>query len=311
MRLSSAGIAAAIGASCIWGVSPVYFHALSHFAPIDVLSHRIVWGCVFTGLFCLATGRGPAIAVALGTRRQVAGLALSACLISVNWFTFLWAVQAGRVTESGLGYYLMPILSVGLGVALLGERLDRRQWAAVGMAALAVAVLAAGTGSAPVVPLILAGSFACYGLVRKRLGVGAITGFQIEVMLLAPLALGWILLGPRGAVTAGSEGWLGAGTGSLWLLLLAGPLTGLPLILFAEAARRLPYSTVGVIQYVNPTLQVLVAVMVLGEAVTPWHVAALGLIWIGLALYTASLIDQERAARRTPIASAGDATTVR
>jgi len=311
--LSGAGIAAALAASTIWGMAPVFFSALSAVPPLELLAHRVLWGCLFTGAFCLATGRAPRIAATLGDRRLLAGLGLSAALISINWFTFLWSVQAGLVTESGLVYFLLPIVSVALGVAVLGARLSRAQWAAVALAGLAVATLAVGRGTAPVIPVVLAVSFACYGLLRKRLGVGAIVGFQVEAMLIAPLALGWLALVHAGVVSGPTlgGGLFGTDAGLSLLLVLAGPVTGLPLILFAEAARRLPYATTGVIQYVNPTLQVAVATLVLGEATGPALWVALGLIWAGLALYSRSLFLQDRAARRARIASAGVATTVR
>jgi len=302
------GVIAALIASTIWGGGPLFFNQLSHVPPVELLAHRMVWGAVFVGAFCWATGRGPRLRAAFADPRQRWPLLASALLIALNWFVFLWSVQAGRVTEAGVGYYLMPLVSVLLGTALLGERLSHRQWVAVGAAASAVAVLSVGIGAAPWLPVTLAVSFSLYGLIRKRIATGAIVGFQAETLMLVPLALLWLGLVHSGAVLEEVDrpgGLFGADPRTSLLLVLAGPYTGLPLILFAEAARRLAYSTTGMIQYLNPTLQVGCAGLILGELFTPWHVVALGLIWAGLALYTLELLRLERAARKASIAPAG------
>ena len=182
---SGAGIAAGLGAAVIWGLNPLYFNLLAHVPPVELLAHRIFWGALFVLGWCALTGRIAGLRACFASRRLGWGLALSAALITVNWLVYLIAIQAGRVTEAGLGYYLMPLVSVALGVAVLGERLSPRQWGAVALAALAVALLLAGEGPLPAIPLTLAVSFATYGLVRKRLGVGAVTGFAAEVVLLA------------------------------------------------------------------------------------------------------------------------------
>jgi len=312
VRPGVAGVAAALAASAIWGTAPVFFAALAHVPPLELLAHRVLWGAAVVVAFCLATGRGARLAATVMDPAALAPLAASALLVSANWFTFLWAVQAGRVTEAGIGYYLMPLVSVLLGVLVLGERLGARRWAAVGCAALGVGLLSAGLGAAPWVPLILAGTFSVYGLIRRRVGTGAVTGFAVETLLLAPLALGWLaavhlwgIAGPTGR----AGGLFGTDAATTLLLILAGPVTGVPLILFAEAARRLAYATAGMIQYLNPTLQVAVAILVLGEAVTPWHGAALAAVWTGLALYTSGIRRQERARARASAASSGVSTT--
>lgn len=301
------GVAAALVASAFWGCGPIFFSFLTHVPPLELLAHRVVWGAVTVGLFCLLTARGPRIWAALRDRRQVLTLLGSSLLIAVNWFTFLWSVQAGRVTEAGIGYYLMPLVAVLLGVLVLRERLSSRQWAAVGTAGAAVGVLSVGLGAAPWLPLTLATSFAVYGLIRKRAETGAITGFLIETILLLPLALGWLLAAEWGAVgpTGRPGGLFGADGATTALLIVSGLYTGLPLILFAEAARRLTYATTGMVQYLNPTLQVASAGLVLGEAFTPWHFGALGLIWLALGLYTLELMRLERASRMQAMAAAG------
>ncbi|MDT8344281.1 MAG: EamA family transporter RarD [Thermohalobaculum sp.] len=309
-----AGLWAAIAAATIWGVAPLFFAMLRHVPAEELLAHRTIWAAVFVGGFCLLTGRTGRIAAALGDARERRVLAMSACLIGANWFIFLLAIQAGRVTECGIGYYIMPLMGVVLGVAVLGERLDRAQWAAVGLAVLAVVVLSAGTGSAPWLPLSLALSFSLYGLLRKRAATGAISGFVVETMLLAPLALVWVW-------GAGAFGWTGfsGGTGGHFgadlrtslLLVAAGPVTGVPLILFAEAARRLAYSTTGLVLYIGPTLQVLLASLVLGEHLTGWHYGALPMIWLALGLYSTSALLRDRASRRAATALSTVSTTIR
>lgn len=309
-----AGLMAAIAAATIWGVAPLFFVLLRHVPPEEVLAHRTLWGAVFVGVFCLVTGRTERIRAALAGRRERRVLAMTAGLIAINWFVFLAAVQAGRVMESGIGYYIMPIVTVVLAVAVLGERLDRAQWAAVALAGLAVVVLSAGTRSAPLVPLALALSFSFYGLLRKRAETGAISGFVVETMFLAPVALFWIA-GAAAFGWTGISGATGGQFGADWetslLLIAAGPVTGVPLILFAEAARRLRYSTTGLVLYIGPTLQVIIAGAVLGEPVTDWHLVALPMIWTALALYSASAYRRERASVRAAMAASTVSTTIR
>lgn len=288
----------AVAAATVWGLSPIYYNALSHVPPLELLAHRVCWGGLVVAAFGAVTGRLPALRAALSDARERRGLIATAALIALNWYGFLWGVQSGHATESGLGYYIMPLVSVGLGVVLLGERLSRLQWAAVALAALAVATLTYGLGGVPWLALGLAATFALYGLMRKRMGTGPIVGFLAESALIGPLALVWIL-GVEFAGWVGPDGRAGGMFGADWatalMLVISGPLTGVPLILFATAARRMAYSTVGLIVYVNPTLQVAVAGLVLGEPFTPWHWAALAMIWVGLAFYSRESLRQDAA----------------
>ncbi|MEM9144640.1 MAG: EamA family transporter RarD [Pseudomonadota bacterium] len=279
------GVLAAFAANTIWGLNPLYFGLLDHVPAPELLAHRIFWGGVFAVVFCLASGRVGSVAGVFRSPCALAGLAVTAMLVTLNWLVYLFAIQSERVTEAGFGFYLMPLVAVTLGVVLLGERLGRLRWAAVALAALAVAGLAVSQESVPVASLVIAISFGTYGLLRKRMATGAITGFAVEALLLTPFALGWLLL-----VHDSRGGAFGADAGDTALLILSGPITGLPLILFAEAARRLAYSTVGILQYINPTLQIGCALLLLGEPVTPALVLALGLIWAALALYSLSLV---------------------
>jgi len=308
------GAAAAILASVLWGVNPLFFSLLGHVPTVELLAHRIFWAAVFVGFFCVFTGRAPRLRAALLDSRARRGLMLTACLITVNWGVFLYAIQAGRVAEAGVGYYLMLLVAVGLGVFVLGEDLSRLQTAAIMLAALAVLLLGIGLGAAPWLPVTLAISFSFYGLLRKRMETGSIVGFEVEALLLMPFAAGWIgLIWAMG--WSGSEaspgGWFGADLRTSLLLMLAGPFTGLPLILFAEAARQMKYSTASLIQYINPTLQVAGATLILGESVSMWFLVSLGIIWISLALYTREILRQEKASEIAASVSSTVSTTVR
>ena len=312
-RTKLPGFLAALGASCIWGVAPVFFTLLNDVPRDELLAHRAVWACLFVLGYCTATGRLPRVAATLRDGRVMAGLALSTFLMTSNWFIFLTAVAAGRVFDAGLGYYMMPLMSVALAVALLGERLSALQWAAIALAALAVGILSYGLGAAPWLPLMIGGSFALYGLVRKRIDVGSIVGFQAEALIVAPVALVWLAVihGLGWRFMDGSYGLFGADLRTSLLLAASGIVTGLPLILFAEAARRLPYATLGLMQYLNPTIQIAAAGLILGEVFTQWHWWALALIWCALALYGRELLRQGRARRSAAIISSTVASSLR
>jgi chloramphenicol-sensitive protein RarD len=216
-------------------------------------------------------------------------LVVAAVLIALNWLVFIHAVQVGHALEASLGYYVFPLFAVALGYLALGERFTPLQAAAIGLASLAVVILGVGLGTPPWTALILASSFAAYGLIKGRVRLGPVVSVLFETALLAPLALVWLWglhagawtdLGGRSGGLFGRDLWTSA-----WLVL-AGPLTGIPLMLFSYAARRIPYATLGLVQYLNPTLQFAVAVMLFGEPFTPWHAVAFPLIWFALALYS-------------------------
>jgi chloramphenicol-sensitive protein RarD len=295
-----AGFFAALTASVIWGFSPVFFSLLNGVPRDEVLAHRTGWACLFVLAYCIATGRMGRVGATLRDGRVMRSLMLSATFMTVNWFIFLLAVSAGRVFESGIGYYMMPLMSVGLGVALLGERLSRLQWLAVVLAAVAVAVLSFGIGAAPWLALALGGTFAAYGFIRKRTDVGSIVGFQVEILLVTPAALMWLAgvhwLGWQG-IGGGVPAQFGADGFTSLMLVASGIMTGLPLILFAEATRRMEYSTVGLMQYLNPSIQIVAAGILLGERFSPWHWSALALIWCALAIYGRELLRQGRERR--------------
>ncbi len=285
------GLLFGLGAYLLWGVLPLYFKALAHVAAIEIVAHRIIWSLLFLGLLATAWRRWPAIRVAIATPKVAMTLAVTALLIAVNWLVYIWAVLNGHVLEGSLGYYLNPLVNVLLGVVLLKEKLRRPQIFAVFLAAAGVAVLAAGAGEGLWISLTLAASFAVYGFLRKVAPVDSVEGLSIETALLAPFALGWILWIER----EGMGGFASFGIGTDLLLILGGAVTAIPLLLFTAAARRLPYSTIGFLQYIAPSMQFLLAVLVFGEALTIAHIVCFGAIWTALAIFS---LDGWRAAAR-------------
>ncbi|WP_290735191.1 EamA family transporter RarD [Amaricoccus sp.] len=278
-----------VTACVIWGLSGIFFKALAAVPPLEVLSHRVVWTVAFVGLVIAAQGRFGEVVAAARQPRTLRVLAATGLLIAANWFGFISAVQAGRALEASLGYYVFPLIAVVLGFVVLGERFTPLQGAAIALAALAVAVLTWGFGAPPWIALMLGSTFGLYGLLKNRLGIGPLASVLIETGLLLVPALVW-LAGLHAGVFADPSGrpggFFGADLRLSVLLALSGPLmTGGPLILFSYAARRLRLATLGLVQYLNPTLQFLVAVLAFGEPFTRWDAIAFPMIWAALALY--------------------------
>ncbi|MGZ8360189.1 MAG: EamA family transporter RarD [Allosphingosinicella sp.] len=292
-----AGLMLGLGAYLLWGVMPLYFKALGHVSATQIVAHRIVWSLVFLAALVTLWRRWPTVRAALGAGRVVATLMVTALLIAINWLTYIYAVVSGHVLEASLGYYLNPLVNVLLGVVLLKERLSRAQLFATVVAAAGVAVLAAGAGSGLWISLTLAASFGLYGFVRKVAPVDSLEGLSIETAILAPISLGWILWLQQGG--AGAFGASGFATDLL--LVMGGAITAIPLLLFTAAARRLPYSTLGFLQYIAPSLQFLLAVLAFGEPLTTSHILCFGAIWAALAIFT---IDGLRGAARRRAAAA-------
>jgi chloramphenicol-sensitive protein RarD len=274
---------------------PVYIKAVRAAPVVEVLCHRVVWAFVFLLVLSWGQGQIRGFMPALRNRRTLAVLGASTACITVNWLVYIWSVVNGRVLEASLGYYINPLVNVLLGVAILGERLERPVRVAVGIAAAGVLWLAVHVGQFPWIPLTLATSFGLYGLMRKIAAVGPLAGLTIETALLFPLTGGYLAW----AVTSGRSAFL-AGSPSLDLsLLLGGPVTAIPLLFFAAAARRLPLSTMGFLQYLSPTLQFLLAVLAYDEAFDRAHAVAFALIWTAVALFAA-----HRARAAAPVPSA-------
>jgi chloramphenicol-sensitive protein RarD len=292
-RRRSGGVAAAAASYLIWGLFPLYFKALRGVPPPEVLAHRIAWSVLFMAALITALRRWGEVARQLRVPGTLPTLAASAVLISTNWLVYIWAVGAGLVLEASLGYFVNPLVTVLLGVYFLREPLSGRQKLAIGLAAGGVLVLMFHVGRPPWVALTLALTFGLYGLLRKRAQVDAITGLTAEVMVLLPLAAAWL----------GWQGWRGAlhfgtGAGVTALLSVSGVVTAVPLILFAVGVRRLRLSTVGLLQYLNPTMQFSLAVFLFGEPFSRWHAAAFACIWISLAVYSADALARGRGEAR-------------
>lgn len=293
-----------IAACTIWGLSPIYYAELSHVPPLEILAHRTFWSLIFFLGLLLAQRRLGELRRGFAAPRRAGIIALAALMISINWFLFIFSVQIGRTTEASLGYYIFPLVAVLFGRFLLHEPMGRAQWLAVGLATLAVTVLTVGLGAAPWIALAIALSFGIYGLIKRGLPLGPVVSVTCEVLFFLPIALTIIGLG-----VWDGQGRFGLDLRDSLLLVLAGPLTGLPLVLFSQAAKRLPMGTVGVMQYINPSLQFMSAVLVLGEVITRWHAIAFPLIWLALVIYSVAVLRQEKAARRAAMASSGVATS--
>lgn len=301
------GVLAMVAACVIWGLSPLYYKLIADIPPLEVLSHRTLWSLAFFGAVLIFQGRLRQVAVLLGQWRAMLVVGFAALMISTNWFLYIFSIQTGHTIQASLGYYMFPLVAVVLGRLVFGERLGAVQWGAVVLAALAVAVLAAGLGAVPWISLVLATTFGLYGLVKKRSAAGPVVSVTAEVLLLSPLAAIWLW----GVHTQGWQGIVarpGAVFGSNWgdslMLVFSGPITAGPLILFSYASRRISLATVGLVQYLNPSLQFLIAVAVFAEPFTRAHALAFGLIWLALAIYSAQAVAQDRAARRASATSA-------
>lgn len=295
-----AALASAFGCYLLWGLMPLLFmgqHAAG-FDALEILAHRALWAVAVAGLLVWMAGQGGQVAAVFRSPKTLGWLALSTVLIGLNWGLYVWATTHQATLEASLGYYINPLLNMVVGLWLFREKIDRFGWVAIGLAAVGVVFQAVALGRPPWISLILAVSFATYGVIRKRVPVDAQAGLLIECLLLAPFGLAWVL-------------WLahtGAGVGFdspvhvVWALL-NGPATVLPLALFAWSARRLPLSTIGFIQFLAPTLQFAVGVWA-GEALTPLRIASFAFIWGGAAVFAAGALLRHRAERRALEASA-------
>lgn len=270
-----------LGAYGLWGLFPAFWPLVGRAGSLELLAHRVFWSfLVSVVLWLIMVPRGSLRAML--DRRKLLLLAAAAAVISINWGVFIWAATHGHVVETALGYYINPILSILFGVVLLSERLAPVQWVCVGLAAVAVIVLGLDYGRPPWVALVLAVSFAVYGLLKKKLNAGAVETLTIESAYLVPIALGYLIfLQVTGGLTFGHLGW-----SHTLLLVASGPITALPLLLFAAAATRVPLSTLGLLQYLAPTLQFLLGVTYFGEQMSVGRWIGFGLVWLALMLLT-------------------------
>lgn len=287
------GVLAAIGAYVSWGILPIYWKAIRAVPALEILCHRTVWSLLFVLLLLVITRHWSWVATSLRRPRTLLLFLASACLLAANWYTYIWAVNAGHIVDSSLGYFINPLVSVLLGVLFLGERLRPWQGVAVAIAAVGVLYLTVGLGAFPWIGLLLAGTFGLYGLLRKIAPLGSLEGLTLETALLSLPALVYLLLLDR------------AGTGAFghpnlaisFLLAGAGVVTAFPLLLFASAARHVTLATVGILQYIAPTLQFLLGVLVYGEPFSPGRLAGFAIIWLALAIYTGEAVYRERRRR--------------
>jgi chloramphenicol-sensitive protein RarD len=280
----------------LWGIFPLYFDALKPAGPWEILAHRILWTLLFCVVVLLVVRDLGWVRPLLRRPRLLAGTAVAAALIAVNWVVYVAAVTSGNTSEAALGYFLNPLVTVALGVLVLGERLRRLQWVAVGIGVVAGVYLAITGGRVPWVALTLAVTFALYGLTKKKVGVSldAIHGLTVETVVLAPVATVLLLVvGSRGGLEFGGHGgW------HTTLLVLSGVITAVPLLCFAAAARRIPLVTVGLIQFITPVMQLLCAVLLLGEHMPRERWVGFGIVWLALLVLTADSLRSLHASRR-------------
>jgi chloramphenicol-sensitive protein RarD len=279
------GFLLALGAYLLWGLLPFYMKAVAHLPLIEVIAHRIVWSVPIAAAVLVWAGRTADFKGAIRSPRSIAMAALTATLISVNWAIYVWAISVDRTVETALGYYINPLVSIVVGALLLGEKLDRLQIAAVLLAAVAVAVLTVDAGKLPWVSLALAFSFAAYGFFRKTLPIGPSQGFLLEVLLLSVPALAYIVF----LVVNGQDHFISSNGTDMALLIGCGPVTSVPLLLFAFGAKLLRLSTIGIMQYIAPTMVFLIAVLIFDEPFGTTQAIAFALIWAALAMYSWSM----------------------
>jgi chloramphenicol-sensitive protein RarD len=276
------GIISAALAFLCWGLFPLYFHALNEVPPLQILAHRVLWSLLFLAIVLSVRRQWKWLPALVAQPRVVASFGLSAILLSGNWLLYIWAVNNGHVIESSLGYFINPLFNVMLGYLVLKERLRPVQWASIAIAAVGVAWLAWQSGHPPWIALALAASFGGYGLMRKTAALGALEGLSFETLLLLPFAAAYViwltLHGQNVFLTSPHDS-------TRWLLVAAGPITAIPLLLFASGARRIPLSVLGLLQYIGPTIQLALGIYLFHEAFTGPRLAGFALIWGALALY--------------------------
>jgi chloramphenicol-sensitive protein RarD len=291
-----------LAAYVMWGFFPLYFKLLQPAGALEILAHRVVWSVVFVSLLLAAMRNWRFVGRLLRDRRLLGGVSLAAVLIGLNWGTYIFAVNSDRVVETALGYFITPLVSVVLGVTALGERLRVVQWAAVGVGALAVAVLTVDYGRLPYIALVLAFSFGSYGLIKKRLGLPPAEGLFVESSVLALPALAYLTwLGLAGDATFGHSS-----AAHTTLMVLSGAATAVPLLLFAGAANRVPLTALGILQYVAPILQLACGVLIFHEPMPPARLAGFALVWLALVIFTVDGIGSARAARAATAATAAE-----
>lgn len=287
------GFAYAIAAYVFWGFLPLYMKALAHVPPTEVIAHRVLWSLPIAGAVLIWQRRTSDVVAAFRQPRLLAMAGLTAMLISANWLIYVWAIANDHALDAALGYYINPLFSVFLGATLLGERLTRLQMVAIALAAAAVVVLTVQAGSLPLVAIGLTLTWGVYAYCKKSLPLGPNQGFTLEVLLLTPLAAGWLIWQAGNGIPH-----FGGNLRDTLLLIGCGPVTAIPLLFYANGAKRLRLSTIGILQYIAPTMIFLTAVLVFGEKFGPARMIAFPMIWAALVIYTLSLFREAGARRR-------------
>ncbi|MHA6323768.1 EamA family transporter RarD [Roseivivax sp. CAU 1753] len=300
MGAIQSGIAAMVLCCTIWGLSSIYYKLLSDVPTLEILAHRTFWSLVTFTVVLTLRGRLRELARALSDLGNVATILFAAMMISTNWFLFIRSIQTGRATEASLAYYIFPLVAVLLGMVAFKERMGFWQGVSVGLAAIAVLILSVQLGHPPIYALIMAVSFGFYGLAKKRLRIGPVVSVTSEVLLILPFSAGWLIK----LHWFDGKGLFGKSWDTSILLALSGPLTSVPLILFSYASQRISLSSVGLIQYLNPTLQFLVAVLIFREPFGLVQAMAFALIWTALAIYSTATLRAESRRRKSVAAAA-------
>lgn len=285
---TTAGIIFGIGAYGLWGLMPLYFFVLQPAGAVEIVANRVLWSLLFCALLITVTRSWRVLGAAFRNRRLIFPLIIAAVLIAVNWLTYVYGVTTGQAVEASLGYFINPLVSVLLGVVVLKEKLRPLQWAAVGIGFIAVGVLTVSYGKPPWIALTLALSFGLYGFVKKRVGprADAITSLTVETIVLAPVAaVAMTVLALTGAATLAAHG-----AGHFWLLAASGIITAVPLLFFGASARRLPMTTIGLLQYFAPVLQFIVALAVFHEPMTTDRWIGFGVVWLALLVLTMDML---------------------
>jgi chloramphenicol-sensitive protein RarD len=297
-RSTDSGLAVGIAAYLLWGFLPLLFDLLRHVGSTTLVANRTLWSLLFVGIILMLAGRTAEVRAVLRDRASTARMAVAALFLAANWLLYVYSVETNQVLEASFGYFINPLVNVAFGMVLLGERLNRVQVAAIAIACVAIAIQAAGLGTVPVIALTLAVTFAIYGYLRKTAKATALAGLFVETLVLSPLAIGYL------AFVSISAGGLGsfADPYTLFLLMLTGPGTAIPLLLFAFAVQRLKLTTIGMLQYISPSIQFVLALVVFGEHLNGTRLVSFALIWLSLIVYTTdSIIRRRRAVVSEPV----------
>jgi chloramphenicol-sensitive protein RarD len=276
------GVMAAIASPVLWGISPIFFHFLMAYALDEVLAHRAIWAAVFIAGLLVLSGDGRKLFTTIENKKKLAGLFLGACLVTTNWTAFLYAVGKDQIIESAFGYFIYPLIAIALGLVLFGEKLNRRGWLALSAATIGVLIKATQLETVPYIALLIGASFAVYAMVRKRINIDAFTGMAIELLMIAPFMLGYLLYVTI-FLKAGSVSFFLDGSGyGILMALASGIITSVPLVLFHMGNRFLALSLTGFLFYINPSLQLLVGVVMFNEPFGWVDLLAFGFIWAAL-----------------------------